>query len=308
VLMGLREDDLETKSRLAKLRQELERLGWSEGSNLHMDIRFAPAGDQGSALAKELVALRPEVMLAHTGQATGALHGETRVIPIVFVNVSDPVGAGFVSNLARPDGNLTGLLQYEQGIIGKWLSFLKEIAPTLVRVALVADPRSPIYGYFVRNAKAAAASLALELVPTPVENDGDIERSLDTFARQPDSGLLLPPDATTLTSRMAVCFCRRTPRPSLIAISSSHSRPATAYRQCTLFVCSSLQAVSCTTGPTSSTCLGAPPLTSTAYCAARDPPTYRCRCRPSTKPCSTSGPRRRSGSACHRACLWQPTK
>src|SRR5215470_3889411 len=83
VLMGLREDDLETKSRLAKLRQELERLGWSEGSNLHMDIRFAPAGDQGSALAKELVALRPEVILAHTAQVTGALQRETRVIPIV---------------------------------------------------------------------------------------------------------------------------------------------------------------------------------------------------------------------------------
>ena len=215
VLMGLRQDDLESKSRLAKLRQELERLGWSEGSNLHMDIRFSPAGDQGSALAKELVALRPEVMLAHTGQAASALQGETRVIPIVFVNVSDPVGAGFVSNLARPGGNLTGLLQYEQGIIGKWLSFLKEIAPTLIRVALVADPRSPIYGYFVRNAKAAAASLALELVPTPVENDGDIERSLDTFARASDGGLLLPPDATTLTHRDLV-----------IALAASHRLPA----------------------------------------------------------------------------------
>jgi putative tryptophan/tyrosine transport system substrate-binding protein len=107
VLMGLREDDLESKSRLAKLRQELERLGWSEGSNLHMDIRFSPAGDEGATLAKELVALRPEVMLAHTGQVAGALQGEMRVIPVVFVNVSDPVGAGFVSNLARPGGNLT---------------------------------------------------------------------------------------------------------------------------------------------------------------------------------------------------------
>src|SRR5512132_1113110 len=154
VLMGLREDDLETKSRLAKLRQELERLGWSEGSNLHMDIRFAPAGDQGSVLAKELV-------------------------------------------------------------IGKWLSFLKEIAPSLVRVALMADPRSPVHDYFVRNAKAAAASLALELVSTPVENDGDIERSLDTFARQPDGGLLLPPDATTLTHRDLV-----------IALAARHRLPA----------------------------------------------------------------------------------
>ena len=220
---------LETKSRLAKLRQELEQVGWSEGSNLHMDIRFAPSGDQGSItdsrlswsprrlhqLAKELVALRPEVILAHTSQVTGALQRETRVIPIVFVNVSDPIGAGFVSNLARPSGNLTGLLQYEEGIIGKWLSFLKEIAPSLIRVALVADPRSPAYDYFVRNAKAAAASLALELVSTPVESDGDIERSLNTFARQPDGGLLLPPDATTLTHRDLV-----------IALAARHRLPA----------------------------------------------------------------------------------
>ncbi len=180
-----------------------------------MDIRFAPAGDQGSVLAKELVALRPEVILAHTAQATGALQRETRVIPIVFVNVSDPIGAGFVTNLARPGGNLTGLLQYEEGIIGKWLSFLKGIAPSLVRVALMADPRSPVHDYFVRNAKAAAASLALELVSTPVENDGDIERSLDTFARQPDGGLLLPPDATTLTHRDLV-----------IALAARHRLPA----------------------------------------------------------------------------------
>src|SRR5262249_34107611 len=145
VLMGLREDDLETKSRLAKLRQELERLGWSQGSNLHMGIWFSPGGDQGSALAEKLVSLRAAVILAHTAQVTGALQRETGVIPIVFVNVSDPIGAGFVSNLARPSGNLTGLLQYEEGIIGKWLSFLKEIAPSLVRVALVADPRSPVH-------------------------------------------------------------------------------------------------------------------------------------------------------------------
>ena len=147
------------------------------------------------------MALRPEVILAHIAQVTAALQRETRVIPIVFVNVSDPIGAGFVSNLARPGGNLTGLLQYEEGIIGKWLSLLKEIAPSLVRVALMADPRSSVHDYFVRNAKAAAASLALELVSTPVENNGDIERSLDTFARQPNGGLLLPPDATTITHR-----------------------------------------------------------------------------------------------------------
>jgi putative ABC transport system substrate-binding protein len=201
VLMGLGEDDPETKLRLARLRQELGRLGWLEGGNLHTDIRFAPAGAQAQALAKELVALRPDVILAHSAQIAGAFQRETRAVPIVFVNVSDPLGAGFAASLARPGGNLTGLLHYEEGIVGKWLALLKEIAPRLVRVALVADPKSPVHEYFVRNAKAAASSLAIELVSGPVENGADIERFLDIFARLPDGGLLLPPDITTLTHR-----------------------------------------------------------------------------------------------------------
>src|SRR5262245_32621397 len=119
VLMGLAEGDLETSARLVKLRQELGRLGWLEGSNLHVDIRFAPAGAQAQALAKELVALRPDVILAHSAQIAGALQRETHAIPVVFVNVSDPIGAAFVASLARPGGNFTGLLHYEEGIFGK---------------------------------------------------------------------------------------------------------------------------------------------------------------------------------------------
>src|SRR5262249_7697436 len=107
--MGLAEDDPETKARLVKLRQELERLGWAEGRNIRIETRFAPAGAQAQVLAKELVDLRPEVLLAHSAQVAGALHQQTRAIPIVFVNVSDPIGAGFVDTLARPGGNLTGL-------------------------------------------------------------------------------------------------------------------------------------------------------------------------------------------------------
>ena len=201
VLMGLAEDDPETKARLAKLRQELGRLGWSESTNVRIDIRFAPVGAQAPMLAKQLVALRPDVIVAHSSQVTAALQRETRAIPIVFVNISDPIGAGFVAGLARPGGNLTGLLHYEAGIIGKWLAMLKEIAPHLARAALVANPKNPIYDYFLRSANTVAPSLGLELVPGPVENAADIDRFLDTFARVSDSGMLLPPDATTITHR-----------------------------------------------------------------------------------------------------------
>ena len=201
VLMGLPEDDPEAKARAAKLRQELERLGWSEGHNVRIDTRFAPAGAQAQVLAKELVSLRPDVLLAHSAQIVGALQRETRTIPIVFVNVSDPIGAGFVESLARPGGNLTGLLHYEAGIVGKWMALLKEIAPDLGRTALVADPKSPVYDYFLRSANAAAPSLAIELVPAPVENAADIERFFDTFTPVSNGGLLLPPDITTMTHR-----------------------------------------------------------------------------------------------------------
>ena len=201
VLMGLAKDDAETKARLAKFQQELERLGWSEGRNVQIDIRFAPSGAQAQALAKELVALRPDVILAHSSQVASTLQRETRTIPIVFVNVSDPIGTGLVASLARPGGNLTGLLHYEEGIFGKWLALLKEIAPRLARAALVANPKNPVYEYFLRSANVAAPSLAIELVPGPVENAADIERFFDTFARISDSGLLVPPDITTLTHR-----------------------------------------------------------------------------------------------------------
>jgi len=139
----------------------------------------------------------------------------TSAIPIVFVNVNDPIGAGFVASVARPGGNLTGLLHYEEGISGKWLALLKEIAPRLVRAALVANPKNPVYDYFVRSANAAAALLAIELVRSPVENAADIDRQLDTFARLPDSGIFLPPDITTIIHRDLI-----------IALAARHRLPA----------------------------------------------------------------------------------
>src|SRR6185436_7555514 len=121
VLVGLAENDPE-KARIAGLRQGLEKLGWVEGSNLRIDYRFAPAGAQARLLARELIALQPDVILTQSTPATAAMQQETRTIPIVFASVADPIGSGFVASLSRPGGNLTGLLQYEEGITGKWLA------------------------------------------------------------------------------------------------------------------------------------------------------------------------------------------
>jgi ABC-type uncharacterized transport system substrate-binding protein len=216
VLLGLAEGDPELQAWLAAFRQGLERLGWSEGRNVRIDYRFAAASaERAQVLAKELATLQPDVILATNAPVAAALQRETRVIPIVFVAVSDPIGSGFIASLARPGGNLTGLLQYEASIIGKALAMLKEIAPGLTRAALVANSKVSPYDYFLRAAEALAPSLAIELVPTHVENAADIERVVDLFARVPNGGLVLPTSSTTILHRNLI-----------IALAARHRLPA----------------------------------------------------------------------------------
>ena len=134
ILLTFSDEDAEAKAWLAAFRQGLERRGWREGRNLHIDIRSASArGERIPGLAKELVALQPDVLLAQSTAAARALQRETQTLPIVFVHVSDPIGAGIVTSLARPEANLTGVLHYEAGIVGKWLAMLKEMSPRLER-------------------------------------------------------------------------------------------------------------------------------------------------------------------------------
>jgi putative ABC transport system substrate-binding protein len=138
MLIGSAEDDPEMKFRLASFRRGLDRRGWSEGRNVRIDARFAEGSpERYRLLAKEMVSLQPDVLFAHTTPVAEALQQESRTIPIVFVTVSDPIGSGFISSLAHPGGNLTGMLFFEASIFGKWLAMLKEIAPQLTRVALV---------------------------------------------------------------------------------------------------------------------------------------------------------------------------
>jgi ABC-type uncharacterized transport system substrate-binding protein len=202
VLMGVSGDDPETKERIAAFRWGLERRGWLEGRNVHLDYRFSAArGERLPALAKELVALQPDVILAHSTGAAAELQRESRTIPIVFVNASDPIGSGFVASLARPGGNLTGVLHLEASIVGKWLAMLKEIAPRVTHAALMGNRKTATLDYFLQSAQAVAPSLVVELVASHVETAADIERAMESLARVPDSGLVLPPDSTTLVHR-----------------------------------------------------------------------------------------------------------
>lgn len=216
VLMETTENDPERTKQFARFKERLASLGWEEGRTVHIDYRFAAAhGDQFQALAKELVALQPDVVLAVSTPAIAAIQRETRTIPIVFLGTSDPIGSGFVASLAQPGGNLTGLMLYEVGIAGKWLGMLKEIAPNLKRAALVANPKTTAYDYFVRNAETAAPSVGIEVVPNPITNAADIEHSIDMFAQVPNGGLLMVTDGTTIVYRELV-----------IALAARHRLPA----------------------------------------------------------------------------------
>jgi putative ABC transport system substrate-binding protein len=196
VLIGFAEDDHETKPRLARFRHELERLGWSEGRNLRVDYRFAHvSSDRFPPIAKELVALKPDVILAHSTPVAAALFRETGTIPIVFLMVADPIGSGFVQSLPRPGGNMTGFTPFEPALGGKWLQLLKEVAPPVIRAALLFNSRTAPYAeHYWQTFQAAASSFSVEAITTPVDSAAAIEGVLDALGRERGSGLLVMPD------------------------------------------------------------------------------------------------------------------
>ena len=201
LLHGVQGDPL-WDQRLAAFRQELAHFGWMAGQNLQIELRYSGGEyDRLSRLAHELVSLTPDVIFANTAPAIRALQHETSSIPIVFVEVSDPVSAGFVASLSRPASNITGFLFYENSIVGKWLGMLKEIAPFLTRIAFVGNQNAFPYGYFLPTAKTIASSIGMEIVPLPITNGDDIKRSIEAFARAPNSGLLSPNDTTAEENR-----------------------------------------------------------------------------------------------------------
>jgi len=204
VLMGFAESDHGAQSGLAGFREELRKLGWMEGRNIEIDTRWATAESMQS-FAKELVALQPDFILTSSTPATAAVLQQTHIIPIIFVMVSDPVGSGFVASLPRPGGNVTGFTAIEGSLGGKWVELLKEIAPQIARVVFLFNPAMATYAeYYLHPFKVAAASIGVEAVVAPVHDTSELESVVTTQAREPNSGLIIMPDAFIIGHRAEI--------------------------------------------------------------------------------------------------------
>jgi putative ABC transport system substrate-binding protein len=198
VLMGYAETDPDAQANVSAFRESLQKLGWSEGHNIRIDTRWPIPADFQSMqrFAKELVALQPDVILSHITPTTAALLQQTRTIPIVFATVSDPVGSGFVASFPRPGGNVTGFTSIEPTMAGKWVELLKEIAPRIVRAALLFNPvTAPYTEYFLKPLKAAAPSIGVEVIAAPVRDTSELEAAVAAQSHEPNSGLIVTPDS-----------------------------------------------------------------------------------------------------------------
>ena len=204
VLMGLPERDPRAQARVAAFRKGLQTLGWEEGRNVRIDIRWATTSDAPAMkrLAQELVALQPDLILSHNTPTTATLLQHTRTIPIVFAVVSDPIGSGFVASLPRPGGNVTGFTNIEPTMAGKWLELLKQIAPRVARVAFLFNPATAPYAeYYLGPFKVAAARISLEALPTPVRDTSELESAIAAQARTPHGGLVVMTDSFLVAHR-----------------------------------------------------------------------------------------------------------
>jgi putative tryptophan/tyrosine transport system substrate-binding protein len=200
VLMDGVATEADFQSELAAFVQGLRQLGWTEGQNLRVDVRW-DAGDPGLGriYAAQLIGLMPDVILTASTPNLTVIRQATSTVPVVFLRVSDPVAQGFVGSVTQPGGNVTGFSAYEFSIGGKWLDLLKRVAPGLARVAVMFNPdTSPQSKFFMQVIEAAAPSLGVLVIATPVRTTADIEFAVASFARQPNGGLILPTDGFTL--------------------------------------------------------------------------------------------------------------
>jgi putative ABC transport system substrate-binding protein len=206
VLRGLDENDPLAKTSIYAFIQVLAGLGWTDGRNVRMDLRWAGDDDNDRirALAQELVGLQPDIILTAGLSATIAIQRETRTIPIVFAGVSDPVASGFVERLDRPSGNITGFALFEPSLGGKWLQLLSEIAPGLKRAAIMFNPDMSSVSPYKRSFETAAPSLKVVPIIAPVHSDVEIETAIIAFGREPGGGLVVMPDTFTVVHRARI--------------------------------------------------------------------------------------------------------
>jgi putative ABC transport system substrate-binding protein len=220
VLMHTAADEAESQARLAAFMQGLQELGWAVGRNLRIDYRWS-VGDSARLYkdAAELVGLAPEVILAGVGGTIAALQQASRIVPIVVAQGIDPVGNGYVESLARPGGDITGFIQFEYTLAGKWMELLKEVAPGITRVGVLREPGAGGIGQWVMI-QAVAQSFGAELRPIDLRDASEIERSVAAFARSPNGGLIVAVSAASLTHRDLI-----------IRLAAQHRLPAVyAYR------------------------------------------------------------------------------
>jgi putative tryptophan/tyrosine transport system substrate-binding protein len=202
VLLPAAADDAEFQARFGAFLQGLGQLGWSIGRNVQIDTRWA--GGNAADIrrhAADLATLAPDVILADGASAVGALLQATRTVPVVFPVVGDPIGAGFVDSLARPGGNVTGFMNFEYSIGGKWLELLKQIAPGVTRVAVLRDPALPSGTGQFGAIQTVAPSFGVDVIPVNVRDAGEIERAVAAFARTPNGGLIVTPSGFTIGHR-----------------------------------------------------------------------------------------------------------
>jgi putative ABC transport system substrate-binding protein len=219
VLMSGGERDPESQLRMGAFREGLQKLGWAEGRNLHIDYRWGEGSiERTRNYAADLVALKPDVIFGAPTSAAVPLHRETRTIPVVFAQVPDPVGLGLVESLSRPGGNVTGFALFEYAIALKWLELLKQIAPHVTRVAILYDPEQPTSPGYITTIEATAPSFRVQIQPHPARDAEGIERAIETLVAEPNGGLILLPGALMTSHRdLIISLAARHRLPSIFA-------------------------------------------------------------------------------------------